>query len=84
MRLQLFLLIIALLFGSGSVRSAQIISEDTVWGPGTVRLDQEVQVEHGVTLSVSPGTVIEGNGNKVLLLGELDVRGEDQNTIHVV
>ena len=81
MPLQLFLLTIALLFASGNVRSAQIILKDTVWGPGTVELDQEVQVEHGVTLSVAPGTVIEGNGNRVLLLGELDVRGEDQNTI---
>ncbi|MDA8954266.1 hypothetical protein N9H90_10950, partial [Pseudomonadales bacterium] len=78
--LRLCVLLVLGLF-SAVLQSAELIAEDTTWGPGMILLEQEVQVDHGVTLKIAPGTTVEGNENQILLLGTLDVRGQKQNII---
>ena len=50
-----------------------IISEDTVWRDGTtINLTTEVQIANGVTLTVEPGAVVNGNGHEIVVFGTLD------------
>jgi len=51
---------------------ATIISEDTVWSSGsTVNLTEEVQVAHGVTLTIEDGVTVNGNGNTIRAFGSI-------------
>jgi len=49
------------------------ISEDTTWS-GNITLDSDVVVASGSTLTIEPGTVIDGgNGHAIEVLGSLIV-----------
>lgn len=51
---------------------AQIILEDTVWSSGQIiNLTEDVQIAHGVTLTIEPDVRVNGNGHEIMAFGSL-------------
>lgn len=59
-----------------------IINENQTWKTGQVLyLNGDVQIDHGVTLTIEPGVVIYGNGYQIKTYGRLDVNGSVENRV---
>ncbi|WP_161140691.1 beta strand repeat-containing protein [Propylenella binzhouense] len=53
-----------------------IISEDTTWSAGsTITLTDDIQIAPGVTLTIEPGAIIEGDQYSITVFGTLDASG---------
>ena len=59
------------------------ILEDTVWRDGTYRLTSDIQIKHGVTLTICDGAVVEGNGYSIKTFGSLVIEGSELNNVHI-
>ena len=63
-----------------SALCATIILSDETWS-GDVTLTSEVQIDTGVTLTVSPGAVIDGSGFRIKSYGKIVAVGTAENPI---
>lgn len=55
---------------------AEIIRKNTTWAAGSViDLQRDVQIAAGVTLTIEPGVVVNGNGHQFYVVGNLEVGG---------
>jgi len=97
----LFLLFVLYLFigdfdsrtavASASTDVSGIIREDTVWTKenSPYNLVGDIQIANGVTLKIEPGTVINGNNNRIYDFGILEAVGNTNervkiNNVHIV
>lgn len=61
-------------FSASPARAQTTLTQDTTWAAGTtVNLTQEVQIAHGVTLTIEPGVIV--NGSQPAGLGAISVFG---------
>ena len=74
-----FALFVLVAFGSEK-GFAQIIAVDEVWS-GEVVLTSEVQIDADVTLTIEPGSVVNGNGFGITSLGSVIANGTETNPI---
>jgi hypothetical protein len=59
-----------------------IITSDTTWLAGSQHdLTSNVQIATGVTLTIQPGTIINGNGNEIDVFGTLAAAGNRVNLV---
>ena len=62
---------------------AQIISSDTTWTTGSsITLTSNIQIAHGVTLTIQPGVDVQGNGFTIQTFGVLNAEGSAGSAIH--
>lgn len=60
----------------------QQISQNTTWSTGqTITLSDDVQVAPGVTLTINPGVIVEGNGHSISSYGTVYAHGDATNNI---
>lgn len=76
----------AALFGhtaKGQTSVSGIIADDAVWDSSgsPYRLDGDVQVAYGATLSIEAGATVEGSENKLQIWGRLVVSGEAESPV---
>ncbi|WP_017378558.1 cell wall-binding repeat-containing protein [Paenisporosarcina sp. TG-14] len=85
-----FLLVFMLLIGfqtnitaSASTNVSGIINQDTTWtlANSPYFLTEDIQIAHGVKLSIEPGVIIEGNNNRIRVFGEFSAIGNADSKI---
>jgi pimeloyl-ACP methyl ester carboxylesterase len=81
------LLLVGFFYFGGSARAAEIvISEDTTWEKGEVRVIENsmdgLAIMPGAKLTVNPGVIIKlGKNTPILVMGELDVKGSPEEPV---
>ena len=64
-----------------------ILTQDTTWSSGsTITLDGEVQVAHGVTLTIEPGAIVNASSQAygaISVFGSLNVAGTAANKVQL-
>lgn len=62
----------------------QIITKDTTWAAGQViNLTEDVQVAPGVTLTIAPGSVVNGNWHSIEVFGKLKSDGSTGKEVFI-
>jgi hypothetical protein len=80
LRIIALLLTITLLVPCASKALARTLEQDEVWS-GVIKLDDNVQVPPGITLTISPGTRIITNGNQILSHGTINILGGEEKEV---
>lgn len=65
---------------SGSVAFARTLKKNEVW-KDFVTLEEDVIVPDGYSLTLSPGTQVVTNGNKIISYGKIDIQGTKENQV---
>lgn len=74
---------IRVVLNANNTEARGIISQDTDWtlDKSPYVLTENVQIEEGVTLTIEPGVVVEGNGKEIQTFGTLEAVGTESNLI---
>jgi hypothetical protein len=64
---------------------AGIIRESVVWtvDKSPYHLTDKIQVSEGVTLTIEPGVIVDGNGHAIQVWGTLEINGTAQNRVRI-
>ena len=57
-----------------------LVLKDTKWSSEVIELRSNLEIGHGVTLTIPTGTTLNGNGHEIVIYGALKVEGENKNT----